>query len=239
MTHVNGLIALAAGLLSFFSPCVLPLLPSTLIFLSGISIDENTDLHCKQSRRAILLHSFFFVLGFSAVFIALGLSSSALGIFLSDYNKYLLKIGGAILIVLGLFFLNLIPLPFLHKEKKICMEKRPVGIFGAFIVGATFSLGWTPCVGPTLSSILIIASTEEYVWRGGYLLAMYSLGLALPFIVSAILFRHVLDLLKRYGHVVQYTVKIMGILLIITGLALMTGSFTKLARLLQMLFVWQ
>ncbi len=184
----------------------------------------------------MLTHSIAFVLGFSFVFITLGITSSMIGNFLSTYQTYISRIGGMLLIIMGLFSLNLIKIPLLSQEKIIHLKNKPLGIFGSFVVGITFSLGWTPCISPALSSILIIASTEENVRQGIYLLSMYSLGLAIPFIVSALLFHRLFGFLKRYGSVVKYTTKIMGMLLIIIGLLLVTSYFNKLSEWIGQLF---
>ncbi len=233
---LNGIIAFSSGILSFFAPCVLPLVPSYLIFISRVTINNFDELKTLKYRRSMFLHAVIFVLGFSFVFVSLGLSSSMIGYFLSTYQTYILRIGGVILIVMGLFYLNIIKIPLLDQEKIIHLKEKPIGIFGTFFVGVTFSLGWSPCIGPVLSSILIIASTEESLWRGVYLLSMYSLGLAVPFLISAILFNRLLGLLKRYGYVVKYTVKVMGVLLIAIGFLLITGYFNRASQWLGQLF---
>ncbi len=143
-----------------------------------------------------------------------------------------MKAGGLILIVMGLFYLNIIKIPILNREKVIQLKEKPIGIFGSFIVGITFSLGWTPCIGPALSSILIIASTAENVFKGVYLLGLYSLGMAIPFLISSLLCNKLLGFLKRYGHLVRYSMKILGILLVIIGLLLITSYFGTLSLML-------
>jgi cytochrome c-type biogenesis protein len=234
--NLDGLIAFGSGLLSFFAPCVLPLVPSYLIFISGASIDNHSESGVSKFNKIVFAHSIVFVLGFSFVFVLLGASSSFLGRFLSEYQIYIVKIGGVLLIVMGLFSLNVIKMPFLNQEKVIHLKEKPLGFLGTFVVGVTFSLGWTPCIGPALSSILIIASTEESVGRGVYLLSMYSLGLGLPFIVSAILFNRLFGLLRRYGYIVKYTQKIMGTLLVILGLALVTSYFSRIVQWMEQIF---
>ncbi|MCX5808510.1 MAG: cytochrome c biogenesis protein CcdA [Proteobacteria bacterium] len=229
---LSGLIAFGSGILSFFSPCVLPLIPSYLIFISGISVDNYNEVLSSKYRKNVLIHSIAFVLGFSFVFMTLGFSSSFIGNILSSYQTYIVKAGGLILIVMGLFYLNIIKIPILNQEKVIQLKEKPIGIFGSFIVGITFSLGWTPCIGPALSSILIIASTAENVFKGVYLLGLYSLGMAIPFLISSLLCNRLLDFLKRYGHLVRYSMKILGILLIIVGLLLITSYFGKLSLVL-------
>jgi cytochrome c-type biogenesis protein len=234
--ELNGIIAFSSGILSFFAPCVLPLVPSYLVFISGVSIDHLDGPKTAKFKSVMLTHSIAFVLGFSLVFITLGISSSIIGEFLSTYQTYISRIGGILLIIMGLFTLNLIKIPFLSQEKMIHLKTKPLGFFGSFIVGIVFSLGWTPCIGPALSSILIIASTEESAWQGAYLLSMYSLGFAVPFILSALLFDQLLRFIKRYGYVVKYTTKIMGILLIIVGLLLATSNLHRLSEWIMYIF---
>jgi cytochrome c-type biogenesis protein len=229
---LNGLIAFSSGILSFFSPCVLPLIPSYLIFISGISIDNYNEVLSSKYRKNVLIHSIAFVLGFSFVFITLGFSSSFIGNILSSYQTYIVKAGGLILIIMGLFYLNVIKIPILNREKVIQLKEKPIGIFGSFVVGITFSLGWTPCIGPALSSILIIASTTKNVLQGVYLLGLYSLGMAIPFLLSSLLCNRLLYFLKRYGHLVRYSMKILGILLVIIGLLLITSYFGRLSLIL-------
>jgi len=233
---LNGIIAFSAGLLSFFAPCVLPLIPSYLVFISGVSIDDYSTHTSNRFNKSMCIHALAFVIGFSFVFISLGISSSMIGKFFSTYQVHITRIGGILLIIMGLFSLNLIKIPFLERDRIIRLKEKPLGIFGSFIVGITFSLGWTPCIGPALTSILIIASTEESSLKGAYLLSMYSLGLALPFILSAFLFHHFFYFIKRYGFIVKYTAKITGILLIIVGLLLVTSYFSRLTQWLEMPF---
>jgi cytochrome c-type biogenesis protein len=233
---LSGIIAFSSGLLSFFSPCVLPLIPSYLIFISGITFDNYNGLETKKYRKIVLIHSMAFAAGFSFVFIALGLSSSVIGGILFEYRSYIIKIGGVILVIMGFFYLNIINIPFMNQEKVIHLKEKPLGIFGSFIVGITFSFGWTPCIGPALSSILIIASTAKSVWKGAYLLGLYSLGLAIPFIISAVLFDRLFGFLKRYGYLVKYSVKILGALLIVIGVMFLTSYFNKFSLWVGQLF---
>jgi cytochrome c-type biogenesis protein len=217
-TDFTGIVAFISGLLSFFSPCILPLVPSYLIFISGITFDDYKELPSRKYRKIVLIHSLAFIVGFSFVFVALGISSSALGRLLSNYQVYVMRIGGFILIILGLYYLDVIKMPFLNREKVFHLKEKPVGLFGSFIIGVTFSLGWTPCVGPALSSMLIIASTTESIWEGVYLLGLYSLGLAIPFVISALLFDQLFGLLKKYSSIVKYSTKFLGVLFIVIGI---------------------
>jgi cytochrome c-type biogenesis protein len=216
-------------MLSFFSPCILPLVPSYLIFISGITFDNYNELEFKKYRKIVLIHSISFIFGFSVVFVSLGISSSLIGKFLSTYQTYIMRFGGLILILMGLYYLNIIRIPMLNHEKIIHLKEKPVGLLGSFIVGITFSVGWTPCVGPSLSSILIIASTTQNILEGIYLLSLYSLGLAIPFIISALIFDRLFTLLKRFSHIVRYSMKVMGILLIIIGVLLFSSYYSTLS----------
>jgi cytochrome c-type biogenesis protein len=225
----TSIIAFSTGILSFFSPCILPLVPSYLIFISGITFDNYNELEFKKYRKIVLIHSISFIFGFSVVFVSLGISSSLIGKFLSTYQTYIMRFGGLILILMGLYYLNIIRIPMLNHEKIIHLKEKPVGLLGSFIVGITFSVGWTPCVGPALSSILIIASTTQNILEGIYLLSLYSLGLAIPFIISALIFDRLFTLLKRFSHIVRYSMKVMGILLIIIGVLLFSSYYSTLS----------
>ena len=229
---VNGIIAFFAGVGSFFSPCVLPLVPSFLIYISGATIQDYKDLSDRECRRSTLLHSVSFIAGFSVVFIALGLFSSFLGNLSPAYQKWIMVVGGLILIVMGLNMLRLLRIPFLNREKTIHLGRKRAGLFGSFLVGVTFSLGWTPCIGPVLASILLLAATGGSVIGGFYLLGLYSLGLAVPFFIAAILVARLMNLMQRFGQVVRYTSLALGGLLVVLGLSLVTGYFTVLTRVL-------
>jgi cytochrome c-type biogenesis protein len=228
--NVNGFVAFVGGLLSFFSPCVLPLVPSFLIYISGASINQASDLAEKAFQKKILLHSISFILGFSFVFISLGLSSSLLGYIFNIYDKWIMRIGGILLIIMGLAMLNIIKIPLLSREKMIRLNEKPAGLFGSFVVGLTFSLGWTPCIGPVLASILLLASTAGSALSGAYLLSFYSLGLAIPFFVAALLVSRLIAFMKRWGHIVQYTSSVLGVLLVFIGLLLVSGYWRMITN---------
>jgi len=229
---VTAFLALSAGILSFFSPCVLPLVPSYLIFISGATIDSYTELSSVQHRKTLLLHSISFIFGFSLVFVSLGISSSLLGNLFSTYERWIVRIGGLLLIVFGLNMLNVLKIPFLNQEKMCHMRTKPIGLLGSFLIGITFSLGWTPCIGPVLASILLIASTTSTVTQGMYLLSLYSLGLAIPFFVAALLVGRILYLMQKYGWVVKYSSYVIGGLLIGIGILLASGYFARLSETL-------
>jgi cytochrome c-type biogenesis protein len=221
--NVNWLVAFVGGVLSFFSPCVLPLVPSFLIYISGASIHQASDLANTAYRKKIVLHSISFIAGFSFVFISLGLSSSYLGYIFNVYDKWIMRIGGILLIIMGLAMLNVLKIPLLSREKMIHLNDKPAGFLGSFVVGVTFSLGWTPCIGPVLASILLIASTAGSALSGVYLLSFYSLGLAIPFFIAALLVSRLMGFMRRWGHIVQYTSSVLGVLLVLLGLFRVSG----------------
>ncbi len=227
---VNWYAAFSAGLISFFSPCILPLVPSFLIYISGATIRDCSDFQDKSFRRSVLLHSVFFIAGFSLVFITLGLSSSILGSLFAAYQKWIMVVGGIVLIVMGLNMLGLFKIPFLNREKTVHVEGKAGGFLGSVLVGVTFSLGWTPCIGPVLASILIISATGKSVWGGFYLLGLYSLGLAIPFFLAAVFVGRLMNFMQRFGHIVRYASMALGVLLIALGLLLVTGFFSTITR---------
>ncbi|MGC8809843.1 MAG: cytochrome c biogenesis CcdA family protein, partial [bacterium] len=180
-------LAFLAGLISFLSPCVLPLLPSYLAFITGLSFEELIRQDSsKKMRQVILTHSLLFILGFSILFTLMGASATLLGQFLATYRDMIRLGGGVLIILLGLFISGIIPLDFLQREKRWHWQHKPLGYLGTFLVGVTFAAGWTPCVGPILSAILLYASTAENISTGIILLLIYSLGLAIPFLISSL-----------------------------------------------------
>ena len=229
---VSAFIAFSAGILSFFSPCVLPLVPSYLIFISGASISSYTELSSAQHRKTLLLHAISFIAGFSLVFVSLGISSSLLGNLFSTYERWIVRIGGLFLILFGLNMLNVLKIPFLNQEKMCHLRAKPIGLLGSFLIGITFSLGWTPCIGPVLASILLIASTTSTVKQGMYLLSLYSLGLAIPFFVAALLVGRILYLMQKYGWIMKYSSYVIGGLLIVVGALLASGYFAWISEAL-------
>jgi cytochrome c-type biogenesis protein len=232
VVDVNWYAAFSAGFISFFAPCILPLVPSFLIYISGATIKDYSDFEDKSLRRRVLLHSVFFIAGFSLVFITLGLSSSFLGSLFAVYQKWIMAVGGLVLIVMGLNMLGLLKIPFLNREKTVHVKGKAGGFLGSVLVGVTFSLGWTPCIGPVLASILIISATGKSVWSGFYLLGLYSLGLAIPFFLAALFVGRLMHFMQRFGHVVRYASLVLGGLLIVLGLLLVTGIFTAVTSLL-------
>ena len=221
-------VAFVAGLLSFLSPCVLPLVPSYVGFLTGMTLPEITG-----RRRAALIHAILFVSGFSLVFILLGASATALGRALNFYQVWLQRIGGVLIIGFGLLCLGVFNLRSLSQERRLHLERKPVGYLGSALVGMAFAAGWTPCIGPVLGAILGLAATSADVTRGMLLLAVYSAGLALPFLIAAVAVDSFLEWFQRFRRFLPWVMRISGVLLIGVGLLLVTGEFTRLAGWLQ------
>jgi cytochrome c-type biogenesis protein len=220
--------AFAAGLLSFLSPCVLPLVPSYLSFVTGLGMEE-LESGDAELRRMTLIHSLLFVAGFSSIFLALGASASFLGQVLREYQLWIARIGGVIVLLFGLHLLGLTPVRWLQRERRMHLERKPVGYVGSFLVGVTFGAGWTPCIGPILGGILTFAATRQTLGEGVQLLAFYSAGLAVPFILSAVGFTWFLATFKRLRRHIVWVERASGALLVIVGLLLLSGQFTMLA----------
>jgi cytochrome c-type biogenesis protein len=232
--NVTLLAAFAAGFLSFVSPCVLPLIPGYISFVSGISVDEmRADTAPSTSRLQVFLTSLAFVIGFSIVFVALGASATAIGKFMFAKLPLLSKIAGVILIVFGLHTMGVFRLAFLETEKRVHSQRKPAGPLGAMLVGIAFAFGWTPCIGPILGGILAIAGSKNTVSEGVTLLAVYSLGLGIPFLLTSLAINQFFSAAKRirkYYHAVEVT---SGVLLIAIGVLIVTGQLTIITRYLQ------
>jgi len=224
--HISGMIAFSAGLLSFVSPCVLPLVPSYITYITGVSFKELTDAETRSKLRwATIFHSLFFIMGFSLIFILMGASASYLGQLLTEYQSWIMKGGGVLIILLGIQFTGIINIPFLQMEKRFEMRRKPLGYLGSFLVGMAFAAGWTPCIGPILSTILIYASTTKSFTTGILLLTYYSIGLGIPFFLSSLAFNSFLsafDKIKRYMRVITI---ISGLFLIGIGILFLTDTF--------------
>ena len=223
-------VAFMAGLLSFLSPCVLPLVPSYIGFLTGMTLGEVSD-----RRRAALLHALLFVVGFSLVFMLLGATATALGRALNYYQVWLQRVGGALIILFGLLCLGLFKVDTLSQERRLHLERKPVGYLGSVLVGMAFAAGWTPCIGPVLGGILGLAATSSEVSRGVLLLGVYSAGLAVPFLIAAAALESFLEWFQRFRRYLPWVMRVSGVLLIIVGVLLVTGEFTRLAGWLQSL----
>jgi cytochrome c-type biogenesis protein len=220
--------ALLAGLVSFLSPCVLPLVPPYLVYLAGASLERLADREPEpRVRRETLLAALLFVAGFSTVFVALGAGASAIGALMRFYSNELATLAGIVIIVMGLHFLGITPISWLQREKRLEMQK-PVGLWGAYVMGLAFAAGWTPCIGPILATILAIAASEATVAKGAGLLAVYSLGLGLPFIAAAFAVEPFAAFLTRFRAHLGHMEKVMGGLLVLTGVAFLAGFFTEL-----------
>lgn len=225
--------ALAAGLLSFVSPCVLPLVPPYLCFLAGVSLDELTDEERPPVLASrIVVASLFFVLGFATVFVALGASASLIGSFVTDHLTVLGYIAGAIILVLGLHFLGVLRIGLLFREARFQVRNKPIGYLGAYVVGLAFAFGWTPCVGPVLATILLIASTSGDAWDGAILLFAYALGIGIPFVLAAFFAGPFMRFMGRFRKHMGVVEKVMGGMLVITGILFLTGSMQTLSYLM-------
>ncbi|MFZ0482152.1 MAG: cytochrome c biogenesis protein CcdA [Desulfobacterales bacterium] len=216
--------AFVAGLLSFFSPCVLPLIPAYFTFITGFSIEELTEKYNSEIRKKVFLSTFLFVLGFSLVFILMGASASYLGGLMYTYKKLIRIIGGILIIILGIHLTGIIRIPGLDFEKRITLEKKPLHFLGTLIIGMAFGAGWSPCIGPLLGSILIIAGSQETVWQGVILLGIYSAGLAIPFIIISIFINFLLTFIKKASKVLKYVNVMAGVVLIVVGLILVSNK---------------
>jgi cytochrome c-type biogenesis protein len=229
--QVSFAVAFSAGLLSFLSPCVLPLIPSYVGFLTGMSADELQE---GVARRATaVLHGLWFVAGFSLVFVLLGAAASALGSLMRDSQHWLGRIGGVLLILFGLYLLGVIRPAFLMRERRIQLSRKPLGYFGSGVVGFTFGAAWTPCIGPILGGILTLAATSHALGEGMALLAVYALGLAVPFLLTAFALDRFLVWFQKFRPYMVWVDRVAGVMLIVLGILLVTDRFTLLAGYLQ------
>lgn len=231
-TNVTIAAALAAGTLSFLSPCVLPLVPPYMVYLTGRSLDQLVGDRTPAAqpdppaRRNIIVAALLFVLGFSTVFVALGASASAIGGLIRSYSDILATIAGILIIIMGLHFLGLTRFAFLMREQRLGM-KKPLGLWGAYAMGVAFAFGWTPCIGPILAAILAVAGSEATVAKGASLLAIYSLGLGIPFMLAAFAIGPFVAFLTRFRTHLGTVEKVMGGLLVLTGVAFLGGFISQ------------
>ena len=228
MSEIGYITAFLGGLLSFLSPCVLPLIPSYLSFITGMSFDDFKTGDKKRIRKLTLINSSAFVLGFSTVFILLGVFSSVVGKFLAVYYDQIRIIGGSIIILLGLYVMGVLKFNFLQYEKRVHLQSKPKGHFGSYIVGLTFGAGWTPCIGPILGSILLIASTTGSAMQGFWLLLVYSLGLAVPFMITALAINSFLSHFSAIQKYMRLIMILSGLLLIAFGVIMLTDNLPLL-----------
>jgi len=222
-------VALFYGLLSFFSPCVLPLIPSYFCFITGLSLEKLTSVSNAALRRKILISTLAFVTGFSLVFIALGASASYLGGLLYQHKSIIRIIGGALIILFGLHLAGLLRIPALQYDKRLHINKKPLHFLGTLVIGMAFGAGWTPCIGPILGSLLIMAQAKETVGQGVLLLGIYSVGLALPFIILSIFINYLITFTRQATKVLRYANPVAGVLLIATGILLVTDKLRWLS----------
>jgi cytochrome c-type biogenesis protein len=222
------LVAFSAGLFSFLSPCVLPLFPSYLSFITGMSVDRLAHEVDAGARTRVLLHSLAFILGFSVVFVSLGASFSAAGQFLLDYRDWIRIGGGLLIIVFGLYIVGVLRVGLFGRTQQLQLRSKPAGLVGSFLVGLTFAIGWTPCVGPILGSILTLASNDRTVRQGIVLLLCYSAGLGLPFLLSSIALGGFLRFFKRYRPFIPAVERAAGVLLIVVGVLVATNYYVVL-----------
>lgn len=229
---ITWLSAFVAGALSFLSPCVLPLVPPYLCYMAGISVDEFRSEGEKRTwaaRSALIIASAAFVLGFTTIFIILGATATTVGQFVAQWREQLSIVAGVIIIIMGLNFLGIFRLGFLSREARFQTRRTPIGPFGAYIIGLAFAFGWTPCMGPILTPIIGMAASKAYMSEGITLLAVYSLGLGLPFLLAAIFSGLFMEFLTRFRTHMGMVEKIMGIFLIIAGLVFVTGQVSVIS----------
>ncbi len=227
-SSVSLFVAFAAGLLSFLSPCVLPLIPSYVGFLTGLSAEE-----LQLRRGTALLHAVWFVAGFGLIFILLGASASALGALFLRSQVWIARVGGVLVILFGTYLLGMLRPAFLMRERRIHLVRKPLGYVGSSVAGVAFGAAWTPCIGPILGAILTLAATRSSIAQGMGLLAVYTLGLALPFLLTALALDRFLVWFQRFRPYLVWVERVSGVLLILLGILLVTDRFTLLANWLQ------
>ena len=220
--------AAAAGLLSFLSPCVLPLVPPYLTFIAGTTVEELSGAGERRARRDVALAGLLFVLGFSTVFVALGATASVFGQVIREYIDLLSYAAGLAIVAMGLHFLGVWRVALLYREARVQVEK-PVGVWGAYVMGLAFAFGWTPCIGPILAAILAVAGSEDTALKGAGLLAVYSAGLGLPFLGAALAIEPCFRFIKRFSRHFGKVEKVVGVLLVLTGVAFLTGGMQTMS----------
>jgi len=221
--------ALVAGLVSFLSPCVLPLVPPYLIYLTGATIEHVSNKETvSSSKRAVMISAALFVLGFSTVFVALGASASLIGGLIRAWSSELSIVAGIVIIIMGMHFLGLTRIGLLMREGRLPIPK-PVGLWGAYVMGLAFAFGWTPCIGPILAAILSIAAAEATVVKGAGLLAVYSAGLGIPFLIAAFMVEQFSSLFAKMKRHLASVERAMGVLMIVTGIGFLTGAVSNVS----------
>jgi len=225
---VGVVISFTAGLLSFLSPCVLPLIPSYVSFITGLSLDD-----VQRSRRIALVHSLLFVTGFTLIFLALGATATVLGRVMFHYRDWVGRIGGVLVIVMGLYLLGVFNIGMFSRERRVHIAEKPLGYLGTVLVGMAFAAGWTPCIGPILGAVLTYTASSADLNRGLLLLLAYSLGLAVPFLLAALMIDRFMAAFRRHRGALVWVSRVSGALLVVVGVLMITGSMTILTATLQ------
>jgi len=234
--QVSSIVAFTAGILTFLSPCILPLVPSFIAYIAGVSYSDLKDEH-KHITKKTLSHTLLFILGFSVVFILMGLTATVVGKVLFQYQKFI-RIGGGLLIILfGFTLAGILKIGFMAKDHRLNIHAKKATYLGSFLVGVTFAAAWTPCAGPIFGSILVIASTKGNVAEGAKLLALYSAGMGVPFILMALTAHSFLKYFNRFKGVMANVSKIAGVFLILVGILIITDSLNMISGKILSLFV--
>lgn len=234
INQISLIAAFSAGLLSFVSPCVLPLVPSYISYITGLSVEQLTDASERSKfKKAIIVNALIFIAGFSAVFIAFGASASFIGQMLITYQDHIRRIGGLLIVIFGLYLLGILNINFLKMEHRFQFRNRPVGYLGSFLIGVAFAAGWTPCVGPVLGTILLYASTTDSLWNGVMLLTSYSLGLGLPLFLTALGVDRFLAYFKQARAYLWGVSTVSGVLLVVVGVMIYANSLTMITSFLE------
>ncbi|MBE9536235.1 MAG: sulfite exporter TauE/SafE family protein [Proteobacteria bacterium] len=232
--NISFAVAFSAGFLSFVSPCVFPLIPSYVSYITGISFEDLVEGgDDRKFTKVCFFNSLAFIAGFTLVFMALGASSSFIGALLRDFQHIIMKVGGVLIIFFGLFIMGVIKLDFINRDKKFHMPEKPAGYIGSVIVGMIFAAGWTPCIGPILGSILSLAATEGSLTFGIQLLFVYSIGLGIPFLITSMALNTFLHHMPKVTRHMKVITTFSGLILIAVGLLLITDRFTDLSNWFQ------
>lgn len=230
-SNISILGAFIAGFLSFLSPCVLPLIPSYITYITGLSFSDLQAEHPSHKvRQQTIIHSLCFIAGFTCVFVLLGASATFIGSFLQTHMDILQRVGGVLIIIFGIHVTGVFDIGILLGEKRLAIHRKPAGFFGSFVVGIAFAAGWTPCIGPILASILMVAATESTVYRGIFLLLAYSMGLAIPFFISALALHQFLVLFARFKKYIRMFEIFTGVFLIVVGILIFTNNLSLFSR---------
>lgn len=222
--------AFIGGLLSFVSPCVLPLVPPYLCYLAGVSVDQfKGDEIAPGAGARVFRSALAFVIGFTVIFVSFGASATVLGKLVQNHLQWLSIAAGLVIIIMGLHFLGVFRLAILYREARVNVTRKPVGMAGAFVMGLAFAFGWTPCVGPVLAAILVTAGGQDEIGQGVQLLTAYSLGIGLPFLLAAAFAKPFMNFMRHFSKYLGAVEKVMGVLLVATGVLFMTGGMNKIA----------